>query len=99
MLLVCMICGQSWVDSLVVMHCDNQAVVSVVNSGYSKDKDKNMMHLMRSLSFVWAYWLFELHGDQMQLMPFHMVMPICSSRCHQMHCHRQAQSHQPLSSY
>ena len=29
--------GPLWVGSLVVIHCDNQAAVSVVNSGYSKD--------------------------------------------------------------
>ena len=45
---------------LVVIHCDNQAVVSVVNSGYSKDED--ITHLMHDLFFVRAYWGFELHG-------------------------------------
>ena len=32
---------------MVVVHCDNQAAVCVVNAGYSRDKD--MMHLMHCL--------------------------------------------------
>ena len=39
---------------MVVVHCDNQAAVCVVNTGYSRDKD--MMHLMRCLFFIRAYW-------------------------------------------
>ena len=35
---------------MVLCHCDNRAVVDVVNSGYSRDRD--MMHLLRCLFFI-----------------------------------------------
>ena len=41
--------GKEWSGTMVQCHCDNMAVVEVVNSGYSKDKD--MMHLLRCLFF------------------------------------------------
>ena len=44
-----------------MVHCDNQAVVSVTNSGYSKNSD--MMHLLRCLFFISAYWGFELRVE------------------------------------
>ena len=42
--------GKEWSGMMVQCHCDNMAVVEVVNSGYSKDKD--MMHLLRCLFFI-----------------------------------------------
>ena len=60
-LLACTILGPLWVGGLVVLHCDNQAVVSVVNSGYSKSKD--MMHLMCFLFFVQSYWEFKMDRE------------------------------------
>ena len=53
--LACMVWGQEWKGSRVIVHCDNQAVVHIVNSGYSKDKD--MMHLIQCMFF------FVLTGD------------------------------------
>ena len=52
--MACMIWGPWWANNMVVVHCDNQAAVCVVNTGYSRDKD--MMHLMRCLFFIRAYW-------------------------------------------
>ena len=37
----------------MLAHCDNQAVVEVVNSGYSKDVE--LMQLLCSLFFITAY--------------------------------------------
>ena len=51
--LACMVWGRQWKGSLVVIHSDNQAVVHVVNSSYSKGK---LMHLIRCMFFFWAYW-------------------------------------------
>ena len=48
-IMACMIWGPWWANNRVVVHCDNQAAVCVVNVGYSRDKD--MMHLMRCLFF------------------------------------------------
>ena len=56
--MVCMIWGPWWANNRVVVHCDNQAAVCVVNVGYSRDKD--MMHLMRCLFFIRAYWGIDL---------------------------------------
>ena len=60
-LLAGMVWGCWWVGGTVTVHCDNQAVVSVVNSGYSKDRD--MMHMLRCLFFVCAYWGFEVRVE------------------------------------
>ena len=60
-LLACMIWGHQWVGDTVMVHCDNQAVVSVTNSGYSKNSD--MMHLLRCLFFICAYWGFEVRAE------------------------------------
>ena len=56
--MVCMIWGPWWANNRVVVHCDNQAAVCVVNAGYSHDKD--MMHLMHCLFFIRAYWGIDL---------------------------------------
>ena len=42
--------GKEWRGKEVTHHCDNITVVEVLNSGYSKDK--NMMHMLRSLFFI-----------------------------------------------
>ncbi len=60
-MMACMIWGPWWQDCRVVVHCDNQAVVCVVNSGYSKDKD--MMHLLRCLFFIRAHWGLYLRAE------------------------------------
>lgn len=42
--------GKEWSDMMIQCHCDNRAVVDVVNNGYSRDKE--MMHLLRCLFFI-----------------------------------------------
>ena len=56
--LACMVWGRQWKGSLVVIHSDNQVVLHVVNSGYSKDKE--LMHLIRCMFLFRAYWGFKL---------------------------------------
>ena len=46
---MCQACSQ-----VVHVHSDNEAVVAVLNSGYSKDEQ--LMHLVRCLFFVLAAW-------------------------------------------
>ena len=41
------------------MYCDNQAVVAVLNSGYSKED--HLMQLVRSLLADWDIWLHAHH--------------------------------------
>ena len=50
--------GPHWVGRLVVCHCDNMAVVSVVNSGYSRDP--TLMHLLRCLFFMVAHFQIQI---------------------------------------
>lgn len=57
--LACMIWGRQWQGSTIHFHCDNMAVVQVVNSGYSRDKQ--LMRLVRCLFFIRAAWQIELH--------------------------------------
>ena len=49
-LLACTVWGREWSGKLIRCHCDNMAVVEVINSRDSRDKE--MMHLLRCLSFV-----------------------------------------------
>ena len=53
-----MIWGPLWANNRVVVHCDNQAAICVVNAGYSRNKD--MMHLMPCLFFIRTYWGIDL---------------------------------------
>ena len=52
--MVCAIWGRAWKGQVIQVHCDNQAVVSVLNSGYSRDD--YMMKLIRTLFFFAAEW-------------------------------------------
>ena len=45
----------------MVIYSDNQVVVQVVNSGYSKDKE--LMHLIQCMFFFRAYWGFKLRVE------------------------------------
>ena len=56
--LACIVWGTNWRHQRVLAHCDNQSVVDVVNSGYSKDA--HLMHLLRSLFFITAHLQFSL---------------------------------------
>lgn len=49
----CLVWGKQWAGKRVQCYCDNMAVVEVLNNGYSRDKD--MMHLLRSLFFITEY--------------------------------------------
>ena len=53
MIMGCVIWGRHWFSQRVMAHCDNEAVISVVNFGYSSDPQ--MMQLLRSLFFITAW--------------------------------------------
>ena len=57
----CTVWGKDWSGKVVHVHSDNEAVVAVVNSGYSKDTQ--LMHLTRCLFFVLAAWDIALHAS------------------------------------
>ena len=52
--IACIVWGRSWKGEVVVAHCDNQAVVEVINAGSCKDP--GLMQLLRCLFFVSAHW-------------------------------------------
>ena len=56
--LACILWGAAWRGALVTAHCDNMAVVEVVNSGYSKDGA--LAQLLRVLFFARAQWEVEI---------------------------------------
>ena len=51
--------GPVWQDLAIKVHCDNQAVVAVVNSGYCRETQ--VMHLLRCLFFITAKFRVTLH--------------------------------------
>ena len=53
--MACLIWGSRWRGRALVFHCDNQAVVEVVNAGVGKDPE--LMQLMRCLFFVRAHFV------------------------------------------
>ena len=65
--MACVLWGEAWRNQQIVAHCDNQAVVEVVNAGYCKDPA--LMQLLRCLFFVTAY--FEL-GMRAMHVPGHL---------------------------
>ena len=60
-IMAAMVWGRQWSSYLVVVHCDNQVVVTIVNSGYRKDRD--IMHMICCLFFIRAYWDFQLLAE------------------------------------
>ena len=56
----CGLWGPAWQNSQVLVQCDNQGAVAVVNSGYSKVQV--IMHLLRCLFFIHARFNFYLRA-------------------------------------
>ena len=54
--IACFLWGRAWQGQVVHVHSDNEAVVAVVNPGYSKDTQ--MMHLVRCLFFYWLHGIY-----------------------------------------
>ena len=50
--MACILWDQAWQGKVVHVHSDNEAMVAVVNSGYSRDSQ--LMHLVRCLFFMLA---------------------------------------------
>jgi len=50
--------GSEWKGSIVTAYCDNAAVVSVLNTRYSKEE--NLMQMVRTLFFIEARYQFKL---------------------------------------
>lgn len=52
--------GKYWKGRIVECHCDNMAVVAVVNTGSSRDK--SMMQLIRSMFFLVAHFSVQIRA-------------------------------------
>ena len=57
--------GQGWKSGRVIAHCDNAAVVSIINSRSSKDS--HLAQMLRCLFFIEAYHQFKMVGVQNDL--------------------------------
>ena len=51
--------GRLWTGHRIICHCDNQAVIACIRSRTSRHS--GIMHLLRSLVFVEAYFQFHFH--------------------------------------
>ena len=56
----CAIWGPQWRQSSILVHCDNEGAVAVVNSGYSRVE--KIMHLLRCLFFIRAQFGMEVRA-------------------------------------
>jgi hypothetical protein len=56
--LACAMWGRKWSGQHVHLHIDNIAVVEVLKKGSSKEPSGTVMHLLRCLSFISAYFQF-----------------------------------------
>ena len=56
--------GKDWKGALVLFQCDNQAVVAVLQSRYSRDP--TLMHLLRCLFFMEAKYQFQSMAQHVQ---------------------------------
>jgi len=57
-LIATVVWGSNWKGFSVMVHCDNEAVVTVLNSRYSKDH--HLMHMLRTLFFIEAQCQFKI---------------------------------------
>lgn len=60
-ILACAVWGREWESQVVLIHCDNEVAVHVINSGYSKEPQ--MMHLLRCLFFIKAHFHLEVKAE------------------------------------
>ena len=60
MLVACVIWERMWSDKMIRCHCDNMAVVEVMNNGYSRDK--LLMHLIRCLFFISEHFKIQVEA-------------------------------------
>ena len=67
----------------VVIHCNNEAAVTVLNSGYARDPQ--IMHLLRSLFFIKAWYQIDLAvvhipGKAIDAISEEIIYPCCTYR-------------------
>ena len=86
--MVCMIWGTLWANNMVVVHCDNQATVCVVNAGYIQPQQKHdaLDALPLFLTGHTGELAYRQNTFRENRMPWqtqsHMVTSLPFSRCH-----------------
>ena len=58
--MACMVWGKTWRKNTVLVYCDNQAVVEVVNASYCKDS--HFMQLLRCLFFITTFFKISVNA-------------------------------------
>ena len=77
MVLAAGVWGREWTGKVVEFVVDNQAVVAVLQSGYSKEE--HLMHLLRVLVWLpshFQFWFVASHAGK-ELMLSHAITLIC----------------------
>ena len=62
--IACILWGKQWSGQAIQVHCDNQAVVEMVNLSHSKDME--ISHLLRCLFFITAAFEITLVASHIQ---------------------------------
>ena len=61
--LACALWGSQWAGRHVLFHIDNLSVVQMLQKGASKEPSGVIMHLLRCLSFLTAYFHFSISAS------------------------------------
>ena len=61
--LACALWGSQWAGRHVLFHIDNLSVIQVLQKGASKEPSGVIMHLLRCLSFLTAYFHFSISAS------------------------------------
>ena len=70
--------GRSWKGKLIICHCDNQSVVAVINSRYSRDDE--LMQLLHTLFFFEAIFEFHMEASHIHISRAHNRLADALSR-------------------
>jgi len=60
-IIAAVICGKNWTGHKVIARCDNESVVTVLNSRYSKEP--YVMSMLRTLFFIEAHLQFSISSQ------------------------------------
>ena len=71
-ILASVVWGPTWRGQKVLVHCDNTGAVAVANSRYSKAPW--IMHLLRCLFFIRAFYQFAMHVVYVKGLKTHGLM-------------------------
>ena len=74
----CAVWGRAWIGHRVIWHCDNQAVIACIMSKTSKDE--TLMHLIRNLVFIEAFWGFCVYPKYINTHDNHLADDLSRNR-------------------